>query len=478
MSLGGILILLTLLVSLIVFIYLIVVTARGWGAFHTVLLCFLFIECWVFIVMAAGVQGTRVKFTKAESDQQERATKAAEETQRLMWGTFDAQNLNLEAVVPTRGELRRTTNDRGRVWRQVNLIQPGANAFQLELSAADTGVVDEFAADGAAAAPAETLTSESLPVDLVVYAFSEEDMEGTPVPTFYLGEYKVTQSQDGAVTLQPTLQLSPMQRQRIQSGAATAWTLYELLPVDSHEAFAARGSGASDEAIFGRMDSDALNELFSSVPATDGRQQKLIDSYLRDGSPANNNDVADSVWVQLNMTKSKDIDVNSEQDANAEKQGFYDQFGRAIDARLKREGEGAKAVVKLNSDINERIVMNSDAAQKLISEESAELVQRFYVRELIDYHQAFNIHSNRMKDIQEQINIYKRETALLQKANQEGQAVISDEQVQYQQLTTDLQNYRKEVTVLEGEAAKAKSELASLKQELSSLFRLIQSASN
>ena len=137
MTLGGILVLLMLLVSLIVFIYIIVVSARGWGALHVTLLCFLFIECWVFLVMVAGVQGTRVKFTKEEDDQRKRAEAAEAETHKLMWGTFSEDNRNLEAVVPTRGELRRTTNDRGRVWRRVVLLQAGQNGFQLELSAAE-----------------------------------------------------------------------------------------------------------------------------------------------------------------------------------------------------------------------------------------------------------------------------------------------------------------------------------------------------
>ncbi len=48
MSLGGILILVLLVVSLFVFIYLIVITSKSWGILQTILLCFLFIECWVF----------------------------------------------------------------------------------------------------------------------------------------------------------------------------------------------------------------------------------------------------------------------------------------------------------------------------------------------------------------------------------------------------------------------------------------------
>lgn len=474
MSLGGILILLVLLVSVIVSIYLIVVTARTWGILHTLLLSVLFIECWVFLVMSAGVYGSRVRLTKRVAEQRARAEQAEARTQQLMWGTFDADNLNLEAVVPTRGELRRITNDRGRVWRKVNLVQTDNGSFQLEL-ATNQPVADDLSADPAAAQPA-TPSSESLPVDLVVYAFAEEMSEdGSPIPSFYLGEYKVTQSQDGAVTLEPTLELSPVQQTRIQNGGATSWSLYELLPVDSHTAFAAAGSGSTDEAIFGRMDEAEIAELFASVPTENGRQQRLIQSYLHDGQPADNNDPPESVWVQLNMTNSEDIDVDSSQDANAEKQSFFDDFGRAIDVRLKRGGEDETAVVKLDPNVKERIVMKANAAQSLISKGVAELAQRFYVRELVDYQQAFNLHANRMKELEEQIKIYQRETAMLQRANQQGQTVIADEQVQFGKLNTDLENYRRELAVVEDASKQASEELAALKSKLGSLYNQIQS---
>ena len=194
MSLGGIVVLLLLLVSLIVFIYIIVVTARGWGVLHTLLLCILFIECWVFMVFAAGVQGTRVRFTEQAAGEKERAESALAQTQDLLWGTFDPNNVNLDAVIPAKNELRRMTGDRGRVWRGVNLIQSGDDSFRLELSAT-AAPADDLNADPAAAGNVAT-SSESLPVNLVVYGFAEEITEdGTPLPVFYLGEHTITQSQ-------------------------------------------------------------------------------------------------------------------------------------------------------------------------------------------------------------------------------------------------------------------------------------------
>ncbi len=245
MGLGGILILLLLIVSLIVFIYIIVMTARSWGILHTILLCTLFIECWVFMVFSAGVQSLRVAHTRAADKAIKDAEAAAKETQQLLYGSFDTSEGSLVAVVPVKGMLRRLTADRGRVWRQLRVQQENNGEYLLQMTGKQDPAADPL--DGVDAAPVAA-TSESLPANLVVYAFAEEINEaGYPKPVFYLGEFVVTQSQAGQVSLRPTLPLSDTQLQRIQSGKDASWMLYELLPIDSHHAFAAEGSQPSAE---------------------------------------------------------------------------------------------------------------------------------------------------------------------------------------------------------------------------------------
>ncbi|MEM8736476.1 MAG: hypothetical protein AAGG44_19760, partial [Planctomycetota bacterium] len=270
MTLGGILFLLLLLVSVIVFIFVTVKTAKTWGALHTTLLWTLFTECWIFVVFAAGVQATRVKYTKDAFVQENKAAEAADRTRDLTWGQFQPNVENLDAVVPAQGELRRLTSDRGRVWRQVTFLRGNNGDFQLELSSA-APAADDLGADPAPAN--DSPTSESLPVNQVVYGFSEElNQDGKPIPNFYLGEFTVAQSQDGAVTLKPTLPLTPPQVQQIRSGGASSWTLYEMLPLDSHQAFAAPGSERTEDAVFGRMDEETLSNLFASARGGDRRK--------------------------------------------------------------------------------------------------------------------------------------------------------------------------------------------------------------
>ncbi len=476
MGLGGILILLLLLVSLIVFIYVLVITARGWGVLHSILLSLLFIECWVFIVFSAGVHYRRVRATEQAHNNRKAAEAALEKTQALLWGDFGVSEA-LDAVIPVQGMLRRLTADRGRVWRQVSLINAVPGSFELELSAVDAGpavAVDPAAEDPAAAAAPQAPSSESLPVNTVVYGFAEEvTSDGLPIPVYYLGEFTVRQSQAGLVTLQPTLQLYPDQLQRITSGSAGTWTLYELLPLDSHDTFAAPGSKPTEEEVFGRMDEETIRNLFANVPAD--RQQALIDSYLRDGkkSSDSDNDPRESVWVQVNVLKEFELDVDSTEVANATERGYFDSSGRSIDGRLKR---GENGMVKLTPEMKGKIiVLNEEFAAPLIANGTLQLVQRVYVRPLNDYEEAFGRHVVRDHEVSETIQLFKRDAAEIETANRLGQEMISLRQLENQHLREDLANYRREVELLTSAGAESDQELNDVKNRIEQLTRRILS---
>lgn len=476
MGLGGILILLLLIVSLIVFIYIIVMTARNWGVLHTILLCTLFIECWVFMVFAAGVQSKRVKYTRDAAVAIKRAEEAAARTKALLYGSFNEGTL--EAVVPVKGMLRRLTADRGRVWRQLSYMQANNGEYLLQMASNNAGAADADLLDGAAPAAAGPATSESLPANLVVYAFAEELTEtGIPKPIFYLGEYVVTQSQAGQVSLKPTLQLLDSQNQRIASGNAASWMLYELLPIDSHSAFAEEGSQPNGEAIFGRFDPEVIQALFADVP--ESMRQRVIDAYVRDGQRASDDDEPKSVWLQLNILENTDVDVDSTEEANATVGGYFDSIGRSVDTRLQRDG---KEPVTLTSEMNRKLVIFKEdnvtdrpLIKQLLDGNKAEIVQRLFVRPLNDYEEGFNRLYVRSHELSEQITLVQRESTEISKANQLGTEMISFRQVENQNLAFDLENFRKEIEVLTAANATATQELDSVKEQMSGLYRSIQS---
>ncbi|GIX00193.1 MAG: hypothetical protein KatS3mg111_3525 [Pirellulaceae bacterium] len=476
MTLGGILILVLILISLIAFGYFVAVSAKRWGVLHTILLSVLFIEAWVFVFFAAGVETTRVRFTQEAFKNKELAETAEARTQQLLYGNFDVTSLNLEAVIPAKGMLERTTADRGRVWRGVNFIQAAGNGYQLELTAEEPAA-EELVDPTAEAAPAQPAAeaSESLLPDTVLYAFGEEvNEEGIPIPKVYLGEFRVTQSQGGLVQLEPTLPLRASQTQAINSGAYPTWTLYELLPLDKHEVFAAPGSQPTEEAIFGRMDEETIRQLFAGI-ADETRREQIIQSYLRDGQRATEQDPPEVVWVQVNILKNHEVEVDSQEVANANERGYFDSTGRAIDVRLKRSEKGEKGTVTLTPEMNDEIiVLKAEAAQRLIDSGVAELVQRIYVRPLNAYLEAFKELQIRETEVDQTTRLVQAESQDIQDALQHAQQQIAFRQVESQKLTHDLNGYQQEIAVLEQEVQEAEQQTTSLKSRISQLYRTIQ----
>lgn len=481
MGLGGILILLLLLVSLIVFIYVLVVSARGWGWLHSILLSFLFIECWVLLIFSAGVHYRRVTATEEAFNNREAAEKALLETQTLLWGGFDTANSpeTVSAVVPAQSMLRRMTADRGRVWRKLNLLQSVAGAYQLDLSAADAGpAAEDVAADplaeepAAAAAPAAP-SSESLPTGTIVYGFAEQLNEAEqPIPVYYLGEFAVKESQAGQVTLAPTLELTAGQQQHIASGSATNWTLYELLPLDSHDAFTLLGSQPTDEEAFGTPDEETVRAMLANVPNDNDQQTEMINSYLRDGKPAEDSDPAEDVWVQVNVLKEYKVDVDSREIADATERGFFDASGRSIDTRLKRGDDG---LVTLTTDSKgKRILLPQAVARPLIDSGVLELVRRVYVRPLIDYEEAFVHAIVRRSEVVAATALAQRDQSEVEKAMRALEEMSSFRQVEKQELSSDLGNYQREVIILEKAVAGAVAELAAMRTQIQQLYQSVQ----
>ncbi|MCA9129703.1 MAG: hypothetical protein KDB22_21605 [Planctomycetales bacterium] len=470
MGLGGILVLLALLVTLIVFIYLLVLTARGWGVLHTVMLCFLFIECWVFMFLTAGVHYERVRATKAAFAAAKDAKDSMARTEQLLNGDFTANPEEQDGLLPLKGQLRRMTADRGRVWREVTMLQSANDQYLLEMPVAKPA--DDVAQDAAPAAAAPN--SESLPQNLVVYAFAEEkDQDGTALPKYYLGEFLVTSSQAGQVSLAPTRPLLPEQTASIAD--SDSWTLYELLPLDSHQAFAAVGSRPNDEEIMGHMEQETLEALFEDVP--EDRREALVNTYLNDGKRlADNNAPQDSIWVQVQFDENYEIDVDSQDEANATERAYYDASGRSVDSRLQRDPDAGPVVVDPEMSRRLRIVLKEEAARPLVSGEGAiaKEVQRFFVRPLIDYEQAFSNTFIRDRELNGRIARIERETAEIQKAEDNLQSLIVSRQAENQELQFDLDNLHKELAVITQLAEESDSQLTSFRNELSSMYRQVQ----
>lgn len=503
MSLGGILFLVLAIIALFVFIYLLVYSAGNWGVLHTLLLCFLFLECWGFMIFAAGVMRKRVGALAEYAKNKDDLDKLSADINKLTWGDPSAVSEELDSVVAYKSQLRRVTMDRGRVWRHVTLLDQTDNQFRLELAAPTTPAAPIAApaapaattpaatpspatpAPGTTSAPAQptapvqpaastipSATFEGLPVNMVVYGFAEAAQSPVgqasendqAIPDFYLGEFKVVNYQARQVELRPTAPLEPNQIAYIQDGKANTWTLYEMLPLDGHQAYAAPESKPTLEFIFGRMDKATLEKLFASVPVEDSRQQKLIDRYLRDGQKAAADDPPDSVWVRIELLKDYVLDVDSTESANATVGGYFDSSGRSIDVRMKR-GEGAKL------EALKQLVVSEAVYKDLTDKGIAKLIERIFVRPLIAYEEAFSQLAIRRQTAIDHIALYERDKNVLTNSNALGQAMIADSQIEKQLLSQDLAMYQKEQSVVKSALAAMEAKLQQTKAELSHFYR-------
>jgi hypothetical protein len=137
-------------------------------------------------------------------------------------------------------ELHNVTYGRGRVWTDVKPNPP--------------------AADGTTSVAIEKPTPHGLHPNSIVYVFEQGTVaEGA----HYLGEFTVKDAGEGTATLTPAISLTPEMQERLNA-TSKDWVIYELMPADSHDIFA-----AVPEA-----------ELRTLLPAG------AVEEYLQDGKPA------------------------------------------------------------------------------------------------------------------------------------------------------------------------------------------------
>ncbi len=473
MGLGSILFLVVLVLTLIAFIYLLVVTARGWGVLHSILLCCVFIESWVFLVMTAGVHNVRVPATRAAHKAVEDLEQAAAEHQRKLWGDL-TMGSDADAAVPMKGRLQRLSAERGRVWRGLIYNQQNGQNFELEMAAPAVDN-DPLADPAAAAAPAPT--AESLPQGTVVYGFAEEqDSEGRTLPKYYLGEFVVQQTQGAQVVLASTNQLFESAKTRISDGTASTWTLYELLPLDSHEAFVAEGSTPSEEQIFGRPDEAVISELFADLP--ENIRDRVIKEYMADGTTADQTTPKENLWVQLVLQRDYQDTVDSADSRDATIGGYFNVSGQSTDSRIKiDEDDKDAAVVTLtpNGTRGKLLVLKEEAAEK-IDDSIATEARRVNVRPLNDYEKAFNKVYLENARLDAQIERMKRDAEKLTAADQAANEMIVFRQAEKQALSSDLQNLEKELQLMTRLASEEQQKLATMREKMRDMYVEIQKA--
>lgn len=491
MDLMGILVWLAVLVSLVVFIVMVVKSNKHWGPLHTTLLVILFLQVWCFVFFAAGVASRRNGYMKAHDKLQEKLLAKELEEQRARDGDRVNPLPDMNAYVPVTNELNRLLVERGRVWRGASVVQVGNNEVSLQLAAGLAGGPAPAAAPAApanaaapngAAAPAAP-TDAGLAKDSVVQVFGERTDERGTVPTAYLGEFVVTSSESGNVKIKPTGSLTQEQNAAIASGSFPTWSIYELMPLDSHTAFAAAGSKEDENSIFGRMDRDELARMLGIDPSLadaiptslnlrDSIKARVLQSYINDGGRPPEGTPPEQVYVRIEFIKDHTIEVDAQEQRTATEGGFYDLSGRSVDSRLKRGGEeGAKVSFKTG----DTIVLDTVSAEDLIKQGIAKSLAPVYVRPLNDYEYAFREVRRQITAALQDAKLIERELAEMQKSQGVADAQVRMRQQERTKLDKDFAQYSKENEVINAEATRLSEALNATRSELSTMFQQIQS---
>jgi cell division protein FtsB len=489
MDILGIVFILVVLTALVTFIVVIVKSAKGWGAIHVTTLFFLFFAAWVFLFSSAGVLDTRVKWIRSHDTERAAVENLEAEVSKIKNGDLIATNYDPNSLNATLNELGRMKLDRGRIWRGIQLQSVDDNGASYSLLAPPNNAAAPAAPAAPGVAPAAPpADGGSIPVELVVYAFAETKSEdGRIVPGTYLGQFIVESVQGDALKLRPTEELTEYQNATISGGGAATWTVFELMPLDSHTAFASKGSEQNEKQLFGRMDPAELGTLFPADPAvlesTAGifpngfeldpniRQAALLRAYLADGQPTSEPLPPELEWILVEFTKEHKIEVDSKDTRIATEGGFFDLSGRTVDARLKRD-EGDATITFRPGDHE---VFWKLPAEDLIAQDVAKLIDRYYVRPLNDYKLGFREIRERAIKARQGIELYTHENAVIAATNQEGQEQIAFRQAEKRALDKDVAQFTKESTFITSEVERLESELASINAKIKETYRTIQS---
>jgi hypothetical protein len=207
----------------------------------------------LFFYVAARTLKTHQYWAQSAQQHRQRIAQLKAENVRLLEGTAQAGQPARDGVRQLRLELDRLLVDRRRAWFH---CQPKIALKRDAATAEIVLTIDQPAPLGMAAKTA-------------VYAFEEADVRKKGR---YLGEFVVSAVDQKQATLAPAAALGPRQMDNIEA-AKGSWVLYEVMPRDDHELFAALGEA----------------EKKAMLPA------QSLSEYLKDGQPAAKDDPSDRV---------------------------------------------------------------------------------------------------------------------------------------------------------------------------------------
>ncbi|MCO8124399.1 hypothetical protein NHH03_21850 [Stieleria sp. TO1_6] len=448
-------ILAVLLALFIAFVVMVVKAAIHWRWYHITSAVIAMLLAIILLFPTAGVLKSRQAWHKIKEELETRLQQVESENEQLLYGdTSDpATSVGMNSLSL---KLSKIGTEAGRRWRNLQMANVDPEG-QVTLREPQEAVVPGVEPDANAAA-AEPL----IPVGLIVYGFAEgkfPELE-RPVPMVYLGEFKVTASGPGAVSILPTVPLERNQVNAISSGNARSWSLYEMLPLDGHDPFVAEGSKPDDDNVLGRVDDKLVNMILQKAsPETRAK-------YLQDGkrgAPEN----PSARWVKIKFEKKYTIDVDSPEQRGALEGGFFDNNGRSVDSRLQRSDGGSVSFA-----VGDTLVLKEEAAKQLTdTEKVATLVDTYYLRPLNDYRYVLRRIRLQIQELDVRIAEMEYEKQVLQTATAATVSMLAKGQTEKLKLEQDLAQYQVEHKALKSYHSNVSESLRQMREASSALYR-------
>jgi hypothetical protein len=333
---------------------------------NKVLVGFIFIAALVFGYMTIRALKTQQYWEGLVKIHQEKLADVLAKNKALVEAE-KLENGNLGTVLAKR-ELDRVLLGRGRVWSNV----------AVKAHAGDTVTVEP-----------EQTTSSGITPKMTLYVIEENDVQKGGR---YLGEFEVAHVDVKKVVLSPTRPLDPDEEQRLAKSHGP-WSLYEIMPVDKHDAFVDIDKAELDSLLPAGSRIEYEKDGKPAAPGDDKQfrvdtkgnyvrllrdYQAIYESYhlqralfadLYDAAKrdfAYMHDSCEDAKVQEQFREKEVADLTVERDAGRREQNAAEKHQSALAAKLDAMQKDVARRLKYNLELAKEIVTTQlDAARRI-----------------------------------------------------------------------------------------------------------------
>lgn len=219
--------------SVLVGLVTIIMSSKNWHWTQLVLVLFVFFSAIGVLVLGAETVRIHQNLRKSIPKREANLARVLNQNDELLNGAGEKLG-----ILKLDHRLKILTRERGRVWR----------------GAMPAGQVDQ---QGHVSVEIAKPSPHGLEKDAIIYAFEEGNASASDSAEAkqYLGEFRVTNVQDGGATLEPVFLIDNRAGQRLAASQGP-WSLYETMPIDRHRLFA----GFPEEALRAMLPAESVEE--------------------------------------------------------------------------------------------------------------------------------------------------------------------------------------------------------------------------